>query len=281
MGHLDLARRLESWDANHAAEYVRARLLSDPQFPGDIRRIAGGMAIRSGPDSPINFVVRIGLGTAVSAADVQTIEEFFRPAAIPPLFKLSPWADRELWPILKSRGYGVAEFLNVWVLPLNDWVPAVCAGDDVVIHEVGHDAADIWTDTVSTRALTAGCPQHAIGRFSAASMIAPAPPRFWPPAKAARQRPARSRSAMAWACYLTRAPSHDIDRAVYRCDLSTSSSRIPRSGDAIWRWCKRPLGVRRNATSPVLASSWHTPSSLSSETRGNSGHELVNLAQPT
>ncbi len=131
---MDLARRLEASDANHAAEYVRARLLSDPQFPGDICRIAGGMAIRSGPDSPINFAVGIGLGVGVSAADVQAIEEFFLTAATPPLFKLSPWADRELWSLLKSQGYGVSDFLNVWVLPLKDWVPDDCADDDVVIH---------------------------------------------------------------------------------------------------------------------------------------------------
>lgn len=148
---MDLARRLEACDANHAAEYVRARLLSDPQFPGDICRIAGGMAIRSGPDSPMNFAVGIGLGVGVSAADVQAIEEFFLTAATPPLFKLSPWADRELWSLLKSQGYGVSDFLNVWVLPLKDWVPDDCADDDeIIIHEVGHDAAEVWADTVST-----------------------------------------------------------------------------------------------------------------------------------
>jgi hypothetical protein len=133
---LALVRRLEATDANSAAEYVQARLASDPQFPGAIREVAGGMAVRSGQDSPISFAVGIGLGTPVSAEDIQEIEEFFRRASIRPLFKLSPWADPGLWDILKQKGYGVGGFLNVWVLSLSDWIPPETPDDSLAIREV-------------------------------------------------------------------------------------------------------------------------------------------------
>lgn len=75
---------------------MRSSLMIDAQLHGDIRRVSGGMAIRLGQDSPINFVVEMGLDRSVSADDGQGNEGFFLRASTRHLFRLTPWADHDM-----------------------------------------------------------------------------------------------------------------------------------------------------------------------------------------
>ncbi|HWC95881.1 MAG TPA: hypothetical protein VG456_04010 [Candidatus Sulfopaludibacter sp.] len=113
MVHADalLASRLE------AAEAANARGCSSaPEgVVAAALEVAGGCAIFVGADSPLTHAVGIGLNGAVSAAELDAMEEFFRSRGSKVSIDLCPLADAGLLPALTDRGYRPTEFNNVLV----------------------------------------------------------------------------------------------------------------------------------------------------------------------
>lgn len=110
---LALARRLE------AAEAVNARGCTASPAGAAFLEIAGGCAIFVGADSPLTQALGLGLNGPVSAAEVDTLEAFFRSRESKVSLDLCPLADPGLLEILGQRGYRVTEFNNVLVKPLS------------------------------------------------------------------------------------------------------------------------------------------------------------------
>jgi GNAT superfamily N-acetyltransferase len=77
--------------------------------------IAGGTAIFGGGVYPANHVVGMGLYGAVSSADVERVEEFYRSRGVPCEIVVSPLADPSLLELLAPRGYLITEFNSVLV----------------------------------------------------------------------------------------------------------------------------------------------------------------------
>ena len=102
---LDLAQRIEGAEAQYAGAYALA-------CGGRTHSVAGGTAIFAGADSPFGKAVGLGLGKAVSSADLDAIEEVLgKPARI----ELSPFADASLARELAAHAYVVVEWNHVLV----------------------------------------------------------------------------------------------------------------------------------------------------------------------
>ena len=133
-----LARRLE------AAEAMNARLCTGSPPGAAFLDVGGGCAIFVGPDSPLTQAVGLGLNGPVTAADIDSVEAFFRSRDAGVSIDLCPLADLGLLEILSSRGYRATEFNNVLVKRM--------AGAQIVlaprIRRALPGECDLWAHTV-------------------------------------------------------------------------------------------------------------------------------------
>ena len=138
-GTAALAQRLE------LAEALGGVACADAQ---QVLEIAGGYAIFAGAVSPLTQAIGVGMGTAVSEADIERIETFFCERGANPNIHLCPLADPALAKLLGKRGYRPVEFNNMLVrAPATD-VSEYEAPRDVVVRVT--DAAEVlnWANTV-------------------------------------------------------------------------------------------------------------------------------------
>lgn len=132
------ARRLE------AAEAANARGCMGNHPDAAVLEIAGGIAVFTGPDSPLTHAVGIGLSGPVTPAELDRMECFFRSRGARPAIELCPLADSGLLPQLADRGYRLTEFNNVLVRRL--------AGVEMTltprVRRTRPDETDLWSHTV-------------------------------------------------------------------------------------------------------------------------------------
>ena len=110
---LNLARRLESTDAAAGVATAAADARQRPQLGAISMPIAGGHAMFVGKDSPVTQAFGMGLHGAVSDAEMDQFEEFFRSRGSSVFIEVCPLADFSLTAHLDRRGYRVLEFSNV------------------------------------------------------------------------------------------------------------------------------------------------------------------------
>jgi len=132
------ARRLEAGEAANA----RGTLGGHPGAAA--LEIAGGVAVFCGEDSALTRAVGIGLEGAVSAAELDRLEDFFRSRGAHPSIELCPLADPGLLDRLACRGYRLTEFNNVLARRL--------AGAEMAltprVRRTLPGEADLWSHTV-------------------------------------------------------------------------------------------------------------------------------------
>jgi len=132
-----LARRIEAAEAANARGCATA--------PGAaVLEVAGGCAVFSGPGSPLNQAVGLGLDGAVDSAALDRMENFFRSRGARASVDLCPLADLGLLEALGRRGYRPAEFNNVLARRL--------AGMEIAMAPRARralpDEFDLWSHTV-------------------------------------------------------------------------------------------------------------------------------------
>ncbi|PWI56777.1 GNAT family N-acetyltransferase [Sulfoacidibacillus thermotolerans] len=121
-------------------------------FPSEIivetLRVEDALAIYTGPDSPINEVVGLGMTSPVSEDTLERIEQFYASYDQPTKIRVCPLADASLLTALSARGYRLTEFTYRWILDLATWQSPFFDVDDRVR---GTDAFDeiIWSRTVA------------------------------------------------------------------------------------------------------------------------------------
>src|SRR5215831_18401287 len=111
MTHADivLAQRIERAEAANARGCTAA-------FPvAEFLEAAGGVAVFAGAESPLSRAAGIGLCGAVSAAEMDAVEDFFDARGTRPVIDVCPLAHPSLIGMLGARGYRVMEFDNVLV----------------------------------------------------------------------------------------------------------------------------------------------------------------------
>jgi len=108
-----LARRLEAAEEIPQIHYAAAYQKLRPELGAEAREICGGHMVFAGVGSPIGRAVGMGLDRPLTAADLDTIENFYRSHQAPAQVDLCPLHDPELFEIMRKRGYATAELNNV------------------------------------------------------------------------------------------------------------------------------------------------------------------------
>jgi GNAT superfamily N-acetyltransferase len=131
------ARRLEGALAATSRAVAAALLRMQPQSGAGSRELAGGVAIFAGKGSPLTQGLAMGLGGAVTAAELEALEAFLAPdGSGSRQLELCPFADATLPALLAARGYRVHEWQLVWVRSLAAALPPPPPLGDLVIRRV-------------------------------------------------------------------------------------------------------------------------------------------------
>lgn len=113
------ARRLESCEEMPQVMYARLFQKTRPEIGAAEVEICGGHMIFAGLGSPIGRATGVGLDRALTADDVDHIEEFYRAHKAPSQVDLCPMHDAAVFELFKDRGYAIAELNNVLFRKLN------------------------------------------------------------------------------------------------------------------------------------------------------------------
>ena len=102
--NLELARRIEFAEAQAAAEGAEALARFRPESGAAVERIAGGLAVYCGANSPITQAVAPGLDGPVSDEEFDKLEEFYRSRGEPVRVETCPLADASFLEHFGKRG---------------------------------------------------------------------------------------------------------------------------------------------------------------------------------
>ena len=145
--NLELAKRIEFAEAE-AAVFCAEALKEQGPGKAEIEKVAGGVAIYCGANSPVTQAVGLGLEGPVTKKDFEQLEAFYYSRNEPVRVETCPLADTSLFGLYGDRGYRVTEFSNVMARP----VPANYAWDPVPGVEIAlarREELKLWTLTVS------------------------------------------------------------------------------------------------------------------------------------
>jgi ribosomal protein S18 acetylase RimI-like enzyme len=128
-----LARRFESCEEMPQVEYALVFQKTRPEIGAAAEEICGGHMIFAGLGSPIGRVTGAGLDRALTAQDLDRVEEFYRTHRAPSQVDLCPMHGPEVFEMLKDRGYAIAELNNVLYrkLETEEKFPAAPAGCEI------------------------------------------------------------------------------------------------------------------------------------------------------
>jgi len=118
-----LARRLESAEEMPQVQYARYYARKRPEIGAEVEQICGGHMIFAGLNSPIGRAVGLGFNGPVAAADLDSLEEFYRAHGAPAQLDYCPLSDPSLLELTKERNYGIVELNNVRYLRIADEAP--------------------------------------------------------------------------------------------------------------------------------------------------------------
>jgi hypothetical protein len=142
-----LARRLELAEATAGTRYVESRARILPEVGAEWIEVAGAYAMYDGPHSPLTQTFGLGLHQPINAAELDTLEAFFRNRGAPIFHEVSPLADLATMPLLSTRGYRPVEFTSVMFLPLRGRTSS--APPTVHARLVSDDESALWAQTAA------------------------------------------------------------------------------------------------------------------------------------
>ena len=144
---LEFARGLEMAEMI-LPDCVEAMRRYAPDEPNAAENIAGGNAFFGGVKYPANQIVGMGLYGAVSADDMDRVEDFFRSRGVASTVVVSPLADESLRNLLGERGYRIAEFNSVLIRRVSSPQPYT-PPDGIVIERVTPGTVRPWMQAIA------------------------------------------------------------------------------------------------------------------------------------
>jgi len=146
---IELARRLEKTEAGGNVDFVEARKQAFPQVGAEWIEVAGAHAMFDGVGSPLTQTFGLGAFQPVSAAELDTLEEFFVSKGAEVFHEVCPLADPSVFELLRERGYKPVEFSNVLYLPIStDLRLHATRNERIKVHVTKKDEVDVWADTM-------------------------------------------------------------------------------------------------------------------------------------
>jgi GNAT superfamily N-acetyltransferase len=147
---LELARRVEHAEGNACRECAEAFHLAHPEFPVAVEKIAGGVAVFAGVDSPVTQAIGIGLNGPVAEDDLDRLGDFFETRNAPAAVELCPLIEMSLYEKFAARGYRLLEVSNVLVRELsNSGAVQESLPQEIAVRQATAGEAKLWTRTVS------------------------------------------------------------------------------------------------------------------------------------
>lgn len=115
---IDLARRIESAEARLSREIASGVRDRRPEANALVEPISGGVAVYSGPESPINKLIGIGFEPDIDESKLRLVEDSFAERGAKLQAEVSTLADPHVHEMLCTRGYVLQGFENVLGRPL-------------------------------------------------------------------------------------------------------------------------------------------------------------------
>jgi GNAT superfamily N-acetyltransferase len=139
-----LARRLEFTEGAANRAFVEARAEVQPGIGACWMESDGALAMFDGPQSPLTQTFGLGLQSAPSPEQFDTIERFFRDRGAAMNHETSPLADAALVPALVGRGYRPLEYSTVLYRPAA--LPTPATNPAIGVIHTGAADAGRWAD---------------------------------------------------------------------------------------------------------------------------------------
>ena len=146
---IDLAARIERAECRLIADSAAATARRRPEADVFVQEIAGGVAVFTVDDSPLNKVVGLGFDDPLDAAELERIERLFARRGASVRVELPCLADPSVGTLLTKRGYVLQGFENVLGLQLPaSTLPERADGVETSISSP--DEIGTWLDIVVT-----------------------------------------------------------------------------------------------------------------------------------
>lgn len=147
---IDLARRVEMAEAHAGRECADAFHGLHPEFPVAVKEVAGGIAVFTGPDSPVTQAIGVGLNGPVSDDELDALGEFFKVRNAPAAVELCPLVEMSLYERFATRGYKLIEVSDVLILDDLARAPiSTRTSPGVTIRAATREESKLWTQTVA------------------------------------------------------------------------------------------------------------------------------------
>ena len=143
-----LARRFESAEEMPQLDCARMLQKLRPEIGAAFEPFCGGHMIFAGLNSPIGHAAGLGFNGAVSAADLDHLENFYRSHGAPAQLDLCPHTDASVLELVTARRYTLAELNNVLYCPLSPAIPIEVPAN-VVIRQGKPEEATLFSRIVA------------------------------------------------------------------------------------------------------------------------------------
>jgi GNAT superfamily N-acetyltransferase len=145
---IDLARRLERTEGRGNADFVEARARAFPDRGATWIEVAGAYAMFDGVGSPLTQTFGLGVFQPMTAAEMNTLEQFFKSKGSEVFHEVTPLADKSVFTLINERGYKPIEFSSVLYRPITRDLRLHASRNAAIIARVIEDSEmKLWADT--------------------------------------------------------------------------------------------------------------------------------------
>jgi len=150
LADIELARRIDSFEARGSKSIGETAMRRNPEARAFVLPVGRGFAVYSGPDSPANKVIGMGLDEEIASAALEEIERAYFAQGSAVQAEVATLARPSVHALFTERGYVLQGFENVLGRLLTDADAHPPATEEIRIDEVGENALTAWIEVLIT-----------------------------------------------------------------------------------------------------------------------------------